>query len=228
MLATGSPPAGMKTSRSAAIPAAKPIRAALRGSRRPKAAWATVAPIAPCDIGSIDEWFLAFLRTFYSYHNPPVPYVCLALDAKRVSKVTRLRDRNGTIRTKLGADDAGSALIMMDDRTEASAAMKNRNFMTEIPEVLHDVWANKLCSTTCDGRLLFGGMWGDVAPWVFRSVSDTAFEAIPAGGIGNDRLEFQVGWNGMAHAVAHTLDWKKSPLVRLRDLPDKLKERECP
>ncbi len=65
-------------------------------------------------------------------------------------------------------------------------------------------------------------------PGVFRSVSDTAFEAIPAGGIGNDRLEFQVGWNGMAHAVAHTLDWKKSPLVRLRDLPDKLKERECP
>ncbi|HUE83433.1 MAG TPA: hypothetical protein VMM84_15065 [Pyrinomonadaceae bacterium] len=81
---------------------------------------------------------------------------------------------------------------------------------------------------TCDGRLLFGGMWGDVAPWVFRSVSDTAFEAIPAGGIGNDRLEFQVGWNGKVHAVAHTLEWKKSPLVRLGDLPPHLRERECP
>lgn len=80
---------------------------------------------------------------------------------------------------------------------------------------------------TCDGHLLFGGMWGDVAPWVFRSVSDTAFEAIPSGGIGDDRLEFQVGWDGKAKAIKHTLDWKKSPLVKLDDLPAHFKEREC-
>lgn len=81
---------------------------------------------------------------------------------------------------------------------------------------------------TCDGRLLFGGTWGDVAPWVFRSVSDTAFEAIPSGGIANERLEFQVGWNGKVHAMAHTLKWKKSPLIRLGDLPPHITERECP
>ncbi len=80
---------------------------------------------------------------------------------------------------------------------------------------------------TCDGRLLFGGTWGDVAPWVFRSVSDTVFESLPAGGIGRERLTFQVGWNGKAHAVAHTLKWKKSPLILLGDLPDEIKERKC-
>lgn len=38
--------------------------------------------------------------------------------------VFRLRDRNGTIRAKFGADEAGSGLIMMDDRTEASVQVR--------------------------------------------------------------------------------------------------------
>jgi hypothetical protein len=96
-----------------------------------------------------------------------------------------------------------------------------------VPEEQDGMAQNFFVYETCDGHLLFGGMWGDVAPWVFRSDSDTAFEAIPGGGIGKGRLEFQVGWNGKAHAVAHTLEWKKSPLVRLRDLPDYIIEREC-
>src|ERR687898_1120040 len=32
--------------------------------------------------------------------------------------VFRLRDRNGVIRTKLGADEAGSGLLLLDEQTE--------------------------------------------------------------------------------------------------------------
>lgn len=38
--------------------------------------------------------------------------------------VFRLRDREGTIRSKYGADERGSALLLMDDRTEATVRIR--------------------------------------------------------------------------------------------------------
>jgi hypothetical protein len=38
--------------------------------------------------------------------------------------IFRLRDGEGTIRSKYGADERGSALLLMDDRTEATVRMR--------------------------------------------------------------------------------------------------------
>ena len=39
--------------------------------------------------------------------------------------VFRLRDAKGTIRSKFGADESGSGLSMMDDRTEATVQIRS-------------------------------------------------------------------------------------------------------
>jgi hypothetical protein len=38
--------------------------------------------------------------------------------------IFRLRDSTGTIRSKYGADERGSALLLMDDRTEATVRIR--------------------------------------------------------------------------------------------------------
>ena len=38
--------------------------------------------------------------------------------------IFRLRDSEGTIRSKYGADERGSALLLMDDRTEATVRIR--------------------------------------------------------------------------------------------------------
>lgn len=82
---------------------------------------------------------------------------------------------------------------------------------------------------TCDGRLQFGAMWGDVAPWIMKPVDDNVFvqERLQPGDEKPVRIEFEVDDEGKIRSLAHTLDWRSSPLVRLGDLPDYFKERDC-
>lgn len=82
---------------------------------------------------------------------------------------------------------------------------------------------------TCDGHLQFGAIWGDVAPWIMKSVDDKIFvqARLQAGEEKPLRLEFEVDEDGQAKGVVHSLDWRESPLVRLGDLPSYFTEREC-
>lgn len=96
------------------------------------------------------------------------------------------------------------------------------------PDEEYEVRQNFFVYKTCDGRLQFGGMWGDVRTWVMNSISDTVFESPNQAGLRKGtRLEFQVGWDGKAKAIKHNMAWRKSPLVRLEDLPDHITQREC-
>jgi hypothetical protein len=83
---------------------------------------------------------------------------------------------------------------------------------------------NVFVTQRCDGRLMFGAMWGDVTPWTMRSLGDTRFiqawktyeaeELI--------RLDFHLDGARKATALTHTLTFGKGPVrvQRLGDLPD--------
>ena len=76
---------------------------------------------------------------------------------------------------------------------------------------------------SCDGYLRFGALWGDVAPWMMKSVADAEFiqgRADP-GQASAIRLRFEVGSDGRAQALTHNLTDLGLPLrvTRLGDLP---------
>ena len=83
---------------------------------------------------------------------------------------------------------------------------------------------NVFVTRTCDGRLMFGAMWGDVAPWTMRSLGDRRF--VQAWKTYEDeeliRLEFHLGDARKAAALTHTLTFGKGParVQRLGDLPE--------
>jgi len=83
---------------------------------------------------------------------------------------------------------------------------------------------NVFVTETCDGRLQFGAMWGDVAPWVMRSTGDAMFVQARLSSFETEplRLEFHLSAGGKAKAVTHTLTSGHEPLrvTRLGDLPD--------
>lgn len=87
---------------------------------------------------------------------------------------------------------------------------------------------NVFVDASCDGHLQFGAMWGDVAAWVMRSNSDTVFEQAvrqphEATSI---RLEFEVGADGRAQALTHTLG-QRTKVSRLGELPEYFETKEC-
>ena len=77
---------------------------------------------------------------------------------------------------------------------------------------------------TCDGRLAFSGMWGDVAPFIMRSEGDTRFDQIVVSDFQAVayRLDFEVGADGRAAALTHNLtaDSSIERWPRDGDLPD--------
>lgn len=85
---------------------------------------------------------------------------------------------------------------------------------------------NVFIDQTCDGRLRLGAMWGDVAPWVMKSLSDTEFEQARLQPYETEpiRLEFDVGADGRAQALTHTdlthPERSMTRAVRLGDLPE--------
>jgi hypothetical protein len=75
---------------------------------------------------------------------------------------------------------------------------------------------------SCDGHLVAGAMWGDAQNWWLTSVSDNSFEM--SSDFMSLRLEFQLGPDGTAQAMAHDLEWLASPLERSGPLPEGWKE----
>ena len=81
---------------------------------------------------------------------------------------------------------------------------------------------NFFVNESCDGNLQLGGLWGDAAPWIMRSESDTVFVQMRLSEFDRValRLEFQIGPDGRATAAIHNIHWRKdNPLIRLGDLP---------
>jgi len=79
------------------------------------------------------------------------------------------------------------------------------------------------------GHLEFGALWGDVAPWILKSVGDAEFvQAFGTEGVEFPvRVTFEPGGDGRPVALRHTLlsrtgDWTRVP--RLGDLPAELAE----
>ncbi len=76
---------------------------------------------------------------------------------------------------------------------------------------------NLFMMETCDGYLVVGALWADVANWNLTSVADESFE------YSDDFLSFtmtlQVGDDGAPLSLDHTLEGVPSPLPYLGPLP---------
>lgn len=72
----------------------------------------------------------------------------------------------------------------------------------------------------CDGHLVTGPMWADVAPWTLRSVGETEFAYDGDSFTGPFRFEVVVGPEGRAVSINHDLEFVASPLERIGDLED--------
>lgn len=71
---------------------------------------------------------------------------------------------------------------------------------------------------SCDGYLVSGALWGDVAPWWMKSEGDKVFTYSDS--FNNIRMEFVTDENGKATKMIHNLSSLKSPLERVGPLPD--------
>jgi hypothetical protein len=72
----------------------------------------------------------------------------------------------------------------------------------------------------CDGHLVTGPMWADVAPWTLRSVGETEFVYDGDSFTQPFRLEIGLGPDGNAVSIQHDLEFVASPLQRIGDLDD--------
>ncbi|MDX1642780.1 MAG: hypothetical protein R3244_00335, partial [Thermoanaerobaculia bacterium] len=74
------------------------------------------------------------------------------------------------------------------------------------------------------GHLMIGAMFGDVAPWYLRTVSQTVFERAETGGPSSDplRIEFELDGEGNAVAMRFTNEdpITEGRLERRGDLPE--------
>jgi len=74
----------------------------------------------------------------------------------------------------------------------------------------------------CDGRLLVGPMWADVAPWAMRSVAETEFIR-PGNSFAKPlHIKLIMGPDGAATGMEHDLEALHSPLHRIGDLEKSL------
>lgn len=71
---------------------------------------------------------------------------------------------------------------------------------------------------SCDGYLVSGALWGDVAPWWMKSEGDNVF--IYSDSFSNIKMEFMTNENGKATKMIHNLKALKSPLERVGPIPD--------
>ena len=76
-------------------------------------------------------------------------------------------------------------------------------------------------AVSCDGYLVIGAMWGDVAPWWMRSVNDKVFTYSDS--FNNLRMEFVTDNTGKAIKMIHDIKSMKTPLERVGPLPDNMK-----
>lgn len=71
---------------------------------------------------------------------------------------------------------------------------------------------------SCDGYLVVGALWGDVAPWWMKSASDKAFSYSDT--FTNVEMEFETDGSGKALRMIHNLSFLKTPLERLGPAPE--------
>ncbi len=71
---------------------------------------------------------------------------------------------------------------------------------------------------SCDGYLVAGALWGDVAPWWMTSESENVFTYEDS--FIQLRLEFETDENGKTVRMHHDLQGMKSPLVWSGPLPE--------
>jgi rubrerythrin len=71
---------------------------------------------------------------------------------------------------------------------------------------------------SCDGYLVSGALWGDVAPWWMKSEGDKVFTYSDS--FNDISMEFVTDENGKAMKMIHNLSSLKSPLERVGPLPD--------
>ncbi len=104
-------------------------------------------------------------------------------------------------------------------QTDARNHGKPRSDLERFLGLYGDPASNRQLFVTrsCDGYLVVGAMWGDVAPWWMRSASNTVFTY--ADSFTNLALEFQVSADGKATSLTHDLEGLASPLKRAGPLP---------
>ena len=78
----------------------------------------------------------------------------------------------------------------------------------------HKLWV----TVSCDGYLVSGAMWGDVAPWWMKSTGDKVFTYQDS--FSKLKMEFETDGSGKAVKMKHDLEYLKSPLERVGPLPD--------
>jgi hypothetical protein len=71
---------------------------------------------------------------------------------------------------------------------------------------------------SCDGHLVSGALWGDVAPWWMKTEGDKTFSY--ADSFIKLNMEFETDANGKAVSMVHDLSYMKTPLERLGPVPD--------
>jgi len=72
-------------------------------------------------------------------------------------------------------------------------------------------------TVSCDGYLVSGAMWGDVAPWWMRPEGDQEFSYEDS--FTQFRIEFTTDASGKATGMSHDLEFLSSPLERTGPIP---------
>jgi hypothetical protein len=71
---------------------------------------------------------------------------------------------------------------------------------------------------SCDGYIVSGALWGDVAPWWMKTEGDKTFSYTDS--FVKLNMEFETDANGKAVRLVHDLSYMKTPLERLGPIPD--------
>lgn len=71
---------------------------------------------------------------------------------------------------------------------------------------------------SCDGQLVTGALWGDVAPWWMKSEGNSVFTYKDS--FSELRMEFEKDENGNVIRMNHDLSGIKTPLERLGPIPE--------
>jgi hypothetical protein len=71
---------------------------------------------------------------------------------------------------------------------------------------------------SCDGQLVSGALWGDVAPWWMTAEGNNIFTY--ADSFFKLRVEFETDEEGKAIRMIHDLSFLKTPLEKLGPIPE--------
>jgi hypothetical protein len=130
-------------------------------------------------------------------------------------------ERRAPLRTSRAAEEAAARRRTLEALGPARADLGRFHGVYGDPKAQRTP-RNFSVDQTCDGHVRIGAMWGDVAPWVLKSVSDTAFASAwedpslphPL------RVTFHTDASGRAAAMSHNILSNEDQLTRLERLGD--------